>query len=102
MLLSYVMIGRSMTFHQYVRGENFTVDHAMICKRRGFVIRRHNELRDLEADLLSMVLATSGSSQFSKTSLKNSSVEGPIEHKTQDWTFGRVASGIPRALHSLM
>ena len=27
----------------------------MICKRGGFVIQRHNELRDLEADLLSMV-----------------------------------------------
>ena len=26
----------------------------MICKRGGFVIQRHNELRDLEADLLSM------------------------------------------------
>ncbi|PFX13801.1 putative trafficking protein particle complex subunit 2 [Stylophora pistillata] len=36
-------------------GENFTVDHAMICKRGGFVIQRHNELRDLEADLLSIV-----------------------------------------------
>ena len=36
-------------------GENFTIDHAMICKRGGFVIQRHNELRDLEADLLSMV-----------------------------------------------
>ena len=28
---------------------------AMICKRVGFVIQRHNELRDLEANLLSMV-----------------------------------------------
>ena len=36
-------------------GENFTVDHAMICKRGGFVVQRHNELRDLEADLLSTV-----------------------------------------------
>ena len=35
-------------------GEKFTVDHAMICKRGGFVIQRHNELRDLVADLLSM------------------------------------------------
>ena len=33
----------------------FNVDHAMICKRGGFVIQRHNELRDLEAELLSMV-----------------------------------------------
>ena len=38
-----------------VCGETFTVDHAMICKRGGFVIQRHNELRDLEADLLSIV-----------------------------------------------
>ncbi|PFX33382.1 hypothetical protein AWC38_SpisGene1723 [Stylophora pistillata] len=36
-------------------GENLTVDHAMICKRGGFVIQRHNEFRDLEADLLSIV-----------------------------------------------
>ena len=27
----------------------------MICKRGGFVIQRHSELRDLEADLFSMV-----------------------------------------------
>ena len=38
-----------------VCGDIFTVDHAMICKRGGFVTQRHNELRDLEADLLSMV-----------------------------------------------
>ena len=36
-------------------GEPFTVDHAMICMRGGFVIQRHNELRDLEAELLNMV-----------------------------------------------
>ena len=35
--------------------EVFTVDHSMICKLGGFVIQRHNELRDLEAELLSMV-----------------------------------------------
>ena len=29
--------------------------HYMICKRGGFVIQRHNELWDLEAELLSMV-----------------------------------------------
>ena len=31
------------------------VDHAMICKRGGFVIQCHNELRDIEAELLNMV-----------------------------------------------
>ncbi|EDO48836.1 predicted protein [Nematostella vectensis] len=38
-----------------VCGDKFTVDHAMICKRGGFISQRHNELRDLEADLLDMV-----------------------------------------------
>ena len=38
-----------------VSGNIFDVDHAMICKRGGFVIQRHNELRDLEAELLSPV-----------------------------------------------
>ena len=33
----------------------FNVDHAMVCRRGGFIIQRHNELRDLEADMLSMV-----------------------------------------------
>ena len=33
----------------------FHVDHAMVCRRGGFIIQRHNELRDLEADMLSMV-----------------------------------------------
>jgi hypothetical protein len=38
-----------------VCGDIFDMDHAMICKRGGFVIQRHNVLRDLEADLLSTV-----------------------------------------------
>ena len=38
------------------KGDTFNVDHAMVCTRRGgFMIKRHNELRDLEADMLSMV-----------------------------------------------
>ena len=40
-----------------VCGDIFTVDYAMICKRGGFVTQRHNELRDLEADLLTMVFS---------------------------------------------
>ena len=31
------------------------IENAMICKRGGFIIQRHNELRDLEADLLDLV-----------------------------------------------
>ena len=36
-------------------GKPFTIDHAMICMRGGFVTQRHNEPRDLEAELLNMV-----------------------------------------------
>ena len=45
---------------------------------------------------------TSRLSQFLKTSLKNSSVEGPVERKMQDWTFGCIAFRIPRAWQSSM
>ena len=31
------------------------MDHAMVCRWGGFIIQRHNELRDLEAEMLSMV-----------------------------------------------
>ena len=33
-------------------GDRFRADHAIICKRGGFIIQRHNELR---ADLLDLV-----------------------------------------------
>ena len=33
----------------------FTVDHAIIYQRGGLVIQRHNEIRDLQAELLDMV-----------------------------------------------
>ena len=38
-----------------VCGESFNMDHAMICRRGGFIIQRHNELRDMEAELLNIV-----------------------------------------------
>ena len=38
-----------------VCGSIFTVEHAMICRRGGLVIQRHNEIRDLQAELLDMV-----------------------------------------------
>ena len=38
-----------------VCGDIFSVDHSVVCKKGGFIIQCHNELRDLEADLLSMV-----------------------------------------------
>ena len=38
-----------------VCGDNFDTDHAMICKKGSFITMRHNELRDLEAELLNTV-----------------------------------------------
>ena len=38
-----------------VCGDVLNVDHAMICRRVGFIIQRHNEVRDLEAEMLNMV-----------------------------------------------
>ena len=36
-------------------GDQFSVDHTMVCQRGGFIIQRHNELLDLEAEMLRMV-----------------------------------------------
>ena len=36
-------------------GVVFDVDHAMVCRRGGFIIPRHKKLRDLEAQILKMV-----------------------------------------------
>ena len=36
-------------------GVQFSVDHAMVCQRGGTIILLHNELRDLEAEMLRMV-----------------------------------------------
>ena len=38
-----------------VCGCSFNMHHAMICQQGGLVIQRHNEIRDLEAELLDMV-----------------------------------------------
>ena len=36
-------------------GVQFSVDHPMVRQRGGFIIQRHNKLRDLEAEMLRMV-----------------------------------------------
>ena len=36
-------------------GDLFTADHAMVCRRGGLIIQRHDEIRDLEAEMLHMV-----------------------------------------------
>ena len=36
-------------------GVQFSVDHTMVCQCGGFIIQRHNELRDLKAEMVRMV-----------------------------------------------
>ena len=36
-------------------GDFFDVDHAMVCRHGGFIIQRHNEPLDLDAEMLKMV-----------------------------------------------
>ena len=36
-------------------GDLFTVDNAMVCRHGGLIIQRHNEIRDLEAEMSRMV-----------------------------------------------
>ena len=43
---------RTTEKYQFVQ---FSVDQAMVCQRGGFIIQRHNELRDLEVEMLGMV-----------------------------------------------
>ena len=38
-----------------LRGELYTVNHCMTCKKGGYVILRHNSLRDLFAEILEEV-----------------------------------------------
>ena len=40
---------------KYPCGNNFDINHALNCKRGGFVIMRHNNIRDFEANLLHKV-----------------------------------------------
>ena len=56
-LLNCATTGRLMISPppMYAGGYTSTVDHAVVCKQRGFIDQRHNELRDLEAELLSSV-----------------------------------------------
>ena len=89
--------------------EVFTVDHSLICKLRGFVIQRHNELRDLEAELLSTVcsdvetepvLLDISGEQLSRGSNKAQDVRLDI-HARVFWEEQRSAFFDVRACHPL-
>ena len=50
-----------------VCGDVFNIDHAMICRRVGFIIQRHNAVCELQAEMLNMVCFYSLSLPFSLT-----------------------------------
>ena len=55
MLSAYGMAGDHSICHRIVCGHQFTVEHALSCPRGGFPSIRHNEIRNITADLLSEV-----------------------------------------------
>ena len=60
-----------------VRGHHFTIEHALSCSRGGFPSIRHNEIRNITADLLSEVCHSVG------TELSLQPVTGEqFEHRT--------------------
>ena len=82
-------------------GESFNVQHAMSCKKGGFVTLRHNEVRDVTATLLSEVckdveldpslLILNGEEQnMSKTAKKNDEVRLDICARSF-WVSGQKA-----------
>jgi len=83
--------------------ENYTADHAIICKCGSFVIQLHNGFRDLEADLLSTVYGDVEVEPVLQDITEEQLSRGSNRAlNATDWTFVRVTSGIPRARHSLM
>ena len=61
-------------------GVQFSVDHARVCQRVGFIIQRHNEIRELEAEMLRMVC-------------NDVEVEPVLEELTRE-TFGYTRPGL--------
>ena len=85
-----------------VCGDIFSADHAMICRRGGFIIQRHNELRDLEAEMHNVVCTMLKWNQSYKRLLAKFYQEALIKPLTLDLTSTRVVSGRDKALRSSM
>ena len=77
------------------------VDHAMICKRRGFIIQRHNELRDLEAQMLNLVCHDVEIEPVLQEITGESLVRGANTAPNPGLTFMRGVFGLDRVPHSL-
>ena len=68
------------------------VDHSMICKLGGFVTQRHNELRDLEAELLSNVCNDVGTKPVLQDIL-GGTLKCEIGHP-YTWVLGALTIGV--------
>ena len=76
-------------------GDLFDADHAMICMRGGYIIQRHNEIRDLEAEILRAVCTD--------VEMEPGCCRGaPTRPLTRDWISVRRASGRENILPCLM
>ena len=77
------MLATSTLPSHCVCGQHFTVEHALSCPRGGFPSIRHNEIRNITADLMSEVCHTVGT----KLSLQPITGE-QFEHRTDNQENG--------------
>ena len=86
-----------------VCGDKFSADRAMICRRGDFIIKWHNELRDLEAEMLNQacVMMLKWNQSYRRSPAKTYQ-EVLIEPLTRDLTSTRGAFGQGKVLLSLM
>ena len=99
MLSKYNMTGNSTIFPSVCK-DVFALDNAMICKRGGFVIQRRNEMRDLEAELLSTVCSDVRVESLLQEMFGEQINRG--SNKAQGWSFMHVDSTSINFRHSLM
>ena len=79
-----------------VCGDEFNVDHAIVCKRGGFIIQHHNELRDLEVEMLKMVCSHVEEEPVLQ---ELTGVVIPTKPRMWDWIYTAAGSGRGKHLH---
>ena len=85
-----------------VCGDLFDADHALICMRGGYIIQRHNEIRDLEAEILQAVCTDVEVEPVLQEVTGKCCRGAPARPLTRGWISVRGASGRENSLRSLM
>ena len=85
-----------------VCGDLFDADHALICMRGGYIIQRHNEIRDLEAEILQAVCTDVEVEPVLQEVTGKCWRRAPTRPLTRGWISVRGASGRENSLRSLM